>query len=416
MKSEEDRENTWWGLLRETPLLPGLLALMLLLAVATSCSGESVVGARDIGPDTADLSLLSDMLPGEDVRPASDLGDTPEDAGNTPTPDAAGDMGVIEDASQDMAPEPWPIWDCTCEDPLAVCYIRWCARPDLMCDPSAEPDPCPEGYGCSQRGYCTCHSEERNGCAPRCNSDADCGSRLVCNRFRGICVDPLPCRNDTECGEGTYCIRPDDDPNGKCGELGTLAVGEACSRAHDCRSGMCSWGMLDEAGNPTQRCKQTCLRDADCLAGEECRFGNPRAYCEPRSTRCPISCGVDERCIARSDGTAECRPSFCRWTQDCTEGDCIAFPGLYAQGSCDSGRTEKLCKRTEFRTHPDDPYCRLTPCAARGDCAAPYECLPPHGDFPVPGAFCSRPVTLDCDQPHHTGDMGRSACPADMGL
>lgn len=141
-------------------------------------------------------------------------------------------------------------------------------RPDLVCDSIAAD------------GVAFISSERQPGhCLPRCGSDADCPTGLVCHRQAGICTSfPPPgnpvgsaCSLETDC-DGHECEDRDSAGVGTCTALCTLGALSGCGYARDssargaaCLTAKVQANRFSEGSGDVGLCRELCDVDSDCI-------------------------------------------------------------------------------------------------------------------------------------------------------
>ncbi|MEO0325690.1 MAG: hypothetical protein AAF447_22225 [Myxococcota bacterium] len=148
-------------------------------------------------------------------------------------------------------------------------------------------DDCPTGFGCISAGTesvcfptgCAddteCRSDEEciaGGCFDTCRDGATCGDGLGCLPLNSIfnvdgVTDPIcfdVCQNDEQCSGSQVCAGETADTFGQCitecADATECAAGEACVD-------------FDGATGGERECRDTCVLDGDCRAGETCDAG-----------------------------------------------------------------------------------------------------------------------------------------------
>jgi len=150
-------------------------------------------------------------------------------------------------------------------------------RTDFACTPSwvntgkpcSEPEDCEMGERCDV----TCFRDVPT-CMPRCNSDADCDTRLFCDPRSGECVTELPGgrRLSERCNVSTEedpcrgsCGMIERAEGGRCDETCTLGAYPSCGVVPDPPNVGCAIPVNDHAGFGDQGfCALLCDCSADC--------------------------------------------------------------------------------------------------------------------------------------------------------
>ncbi len=241
--------------------------------------------------------------------------------------------------------------------------------------------------------------------AQPCDSDADCGSGLICVTAEssalteggpagGLCT--LPCTDDCEeVGPNAVCLSFGDNgaycmplceigdgvqdcaqrPDMVCDVLPAF-LGTVCSTDTDCQTGAGCLGS--ECAVPVPVCLPKCRADSDCPEGR---------FCDPSLGECvddePAGGGIGEPCDPDA-GSEECR-GFCdSEAQRCVET--CAF-GVYPACGSDStteGTAECLAPFFDPFDRGDAGLC-FALCDCTSDCAEGLSCI----------SFASPDVQLD---------------------
>jgi len=91
----------------------------------------------------------------------------------------------------------------------------------------------------------------------------------------GMCADPDECRDNGDCNSNQYC---GDPISGKQTCKALKSQGQACTKANQCATGRCAWGMC--------AAEDECRSNSDCRSNEYC--GNPVAgkdRCKPKKAK-----------------------------------------------------------------------------------------------------------------------------------
>jgi hypothetical protein len=210
----------------------------------------------------------------------------------------------------------------TCADPTASCVSRGPGGTSICVPASIETgclDPstmtgadgnCACQRDCQPRATCSLESDSgspRGRCVELCESAIDCGAGNVC--VTGMCMHN--CVADTDCPVGSYCQLPSDCFSGQCNlysgyceptPTAGAAMGAACVRDNQCRSGNCfdfctalcnvhvqtcpdgTFCADDGNGDSAGLCVPACQSAGDCPQDFSCMPRPDRAagsYCAP---------------------------------------------------------------------------------------------------------------------------------------
>jgi Cys-rich repeat protein len=192
------------------------------------------------------------------------------------------------------------------------CQSGRCLGGTCQCDQDGD---CPSGQRCFKPalGGNFCSATDL-ALGASCSRDEECRSSHC---EGGECV----CRQDGDCPSGQVCRTPITGRN-RCeaGEDGTLAVGAACQRDAQCKSGRC------------ERDECVCRSDSDCPAGQSCYTPVTGAnYCSSTTLALGASCSRDSQC--RSDKCQD-RECVCKKDSDCPSGQMCKKP-VIGKNRCD---------------------------------------------------------------------------------
>ncbi len=292
------------------------------------------------------------------------------------------------------------------EDSYLACNARNMELQD--CD-DTNPMVFPHQAGMDWRGDVPAGYEPCNGRNDDCNDDtteADgCASGEVCYRPPAeaalACYPIADCRTTggSICGPGTFCA-----PDGRCtiemmgmectpltrdprcqadsycnaaGEcVPTRPLGEGCTSAIECASGLCFESRLFGLTASVSFCGQSCCTDADCGSGFRCFVpGTGARSCLPEGMVSAVAaCGHDDdcpgqRCRALGDGArvrSQCSPSsggglgsLCWSNSDCGSGICDPLCSIVCRrtADCDGGGGTLGCGYSDGA--PTVPHCLL---------------------------------------------------------
>jgi hypothetical protein len=126
---------------------------------------------------------------------------------------------------------------------------------------------CAEDSDCAKSEFCTAGIPNftENACKPKKGRGATCTTKRQCTSGRcsfGFCADPDECRLDADCNGGEYC---GDPVSGKRTCKALKSRGQACTRASQCATNRCAWGLC---ADPDE-----CRSNAGCSSGQYC--GDP---------------------------------------------------------------------------------------------------------------------------------------------
>lgn len=295
-------------------------------------------------------------------------------------------LGCAEDRVLHEGP---PSATCRCPDPSAKCVDGLCYKPgdcgESGCD---APFVCNSPHAETPACICEYAADSWSECAPRCDSQTDCGPLFECQQPEGICRYRYECLSDDLCPDDQVCMSPDVgeailklDPSVQfrsvCGEIiRDAGLGEACEHDEDCASGRCR-GYFDN-----ECTSERCIANADCGAGERC----VSRVCAPAAGPCEYCDDGERLCI---EDSAACVIA-CSTSSQCGDSDCgfDNFGLLYCR------EADRRCDDNEFFVDPTGywqehgPICALhQACWASTDCPETYRCLPVWGDAT---GYCAR--------------------------
>ena len=200
---------------------------------------------------------------------------------------------------------------------------------------------CKEDSDCAVNEYCSKMGADprTNTCETRKPRGAVCTDKRQCSTDRcswGFCADADECRGDNDCSAGEFC---GDPISGKRSCKALLQRGNVCTKAMQCASGRCSWGVCadpDECradsdcdsdeycGDPIsgkRSCKtlqqrgQVCTKAAQCASGR-CSWGMCADADECRSN---ADCGGNQYCGDPLSGKRKCK-DLLQKGKACTKG------------------------------------------------------------------------------------------------
>lgn len=169
-----------------------------------------------------------------------------------------------------------------------------------------EDSDCATGEFCSNTGL----DPRKNSCQVKKSRGTACTDKRQCSSDRcswGFCADPDECRADSDCSGGAYC---GDPVSGKRSCKTLKSHGQACTNAAQCSTGRCSWGFCADADE--------CRADNDCSNGEFC--GDPisgKRSCKTLKARGQV-CTKAVQCSSGRCSWGVCAdPDECRSNSDC---------------------------------------------------------------------------------------------------
>ena len=151
--------------------------------------------------------------------------------------------------------------------------------PDPINIPDPSPKNCEDDEGCDVDHFC-----DEGVCTPRCQSDDDCGSDMLCSSCGKCQPKGIPatcgasqifCTEGISCGPGKTCLN--NRCHYECADSSTCGVGQICSE------GLC----IDDPAPATPEC----ILNYDCQNGT-CINGFCHAQCEQS-----FQCGSESLCI-----------------------------------------------------------------------------------------------------------------------
>lgn len=181
----------------------------------------------------------------------------------------------------------------------------------------------------------------------KCVVDGDCEDGLLCGtstllttaivpvNSQPICTKP--CCSTTECAPGFVCFSAATGGNFCVAAdraertpppAGGKSAGGSCTKATDCRSGLCAGRCQDAPGTAcntaedcpsgacsgSRRCVDTCCASSDCTGGSTCRILTV-------ATHVVWSCGAPNSGSAVKD-----LGETCSATSECKNDNCVGFP------------------------------------------------------------------------------------------
>lgn len=192
------------------------------------------------------------------------------------------------------------------------CLSGRCLGGTCQCDQDGD---CPTGERCFKPavGANFCSATDR-AIGANCTRDEQCRSSHC---EGGQCV----CRHDGDCPAGQVCRTPITGQN-RCeaGDDGNLALGAACQRNAQCKSGQCEGDQC------------VCRSDSDCPAGQSCFTPvGAQNYCESTTLGLGATCRRDSQCRSDKCEGGEC---VCRKDSDCPSGQKCKTP-VFGQNRCE---------------------------------------------------------------------------------
>ncbi len=184
---------------------------------------------------------------------------------------------------------------------------RYCEQETFTCQPRAD-----VGQSCSASGSTAPQCLEalacnEGACTRACASDLDCANGEICydtgdENVPAICRPraTVDCADSAECGEGQYCLSPDD-------ACGGISANTACEA-----NPSCDWDATE-----------------GCFAFVQCELLDPNA-CGAQSSDCAVqdasTCRDRVSCEAQTD-EAGCMGAGCQWNGTACENACAAHDG-----------------------------------------------------------------------------------------
>ncbi|MBI5610280.1 MAG: hypothetical protein HY902_15490 [Deltaproteobacteria bacterium] len=384
-----------------------MIAFAVLLALASGCGGDPVVGPAG-GSDS--LAIKNDAAT-SDVDPANqqDQSAVPADA-----PDAAGDSEPVGDAAADAAPECTSHADCTTKSLclLGVCsatgHCQWTAKADLT--------PCDDGNACTADDLCS-GGVCSGGPAPGCDDLNPCTADS-CSPVQG-CVH-TSVKGAVACDDGNPCSSDDFCAGGSC-EAGTTIC--QCQNSGDCAKfedgNLCNGSLYcNKAKGPPYTCdlnpasvvtcstamdspcqKNTCIpstgackllvspQNSPCDDGDSCTAGDSCSdgLCQAGTNVC--LCKKDADCAAFEDGNA------CNGTLFCNKAKAACQINPITVVTCktvdDTSCLQNVC-------NPKEGKCHLIPVHEGKLCDDGNPCTP--SEICAAGACSSATNTCDCQK------------------
>ncbi len=311
--------------------------------------------------------------------------------------------------------------DCTgknCAD-NARCELGDCGSCKRLCDP-AQGKKCGDDDKCN--GTCDIEScpgqgtcEKKNG-KFTCECQPDCEGKN-CGESDG-CPGGNTCSNNT-CGPGETCREV--DPGSKPKEFACLCS-DSCSGIDECGA-KTPCGVKECPGkcsDPDDRCAKKEKDKFTCECRPQCK-GKPCNAPDGCGTggRCGSgSCGPDQRCFAKKDGTGQFE---CRCSKSC-KGKACGEPDTCGKGSCKGtcdGEQEQCQEQSDGKfACVCKPKCSGKPCGAKdgcggfcgnGSCDGEKRCFENTCQSPKcnPKGLCGAPDGVGgeclgkCEQPNH---------------
>lgn len=280
---------------------PTLLTLLLFLAGAVACGGNSTSGS--------------------DVAEADTASDTTADVEDGALPACESDEECVE-----QLPTP------------GECRVARCRASACVIEVADDNTYCDNGNACTQFDFCT-GGECQDGLDVDCDDEDSC-TEDTCDPVEGclhalapacrcdgpgaVCNDDNPCTDDS-CDEDTgLCVFAKLDDGTSCD------AGFECTAGDTCQDGVCQPGTADpcEDGNPCT--DATCEEETGCdytFNDRACDDGDPctvldacaEGTCggQPSASACP--CTEDADCAAYDDDEDRCDGGY-----DCQAGGCVA--------------------------------------------------------------------------------------------
>jgi microsomal dipeptidase-like Zn-dependent dipeptidase len=176
----------------------------------------------------------------------------------------------------------------------------------------SDDDGCKEDSDCRSGEFCskTGADPRKNTCENKKAHGALCTDKRQCSTGRcswGVCADADECRADGDCAGGEFCSDPISGKR-QCKTL--LQRGQLCTKAIQCGSGRCSWGVCADADE--------CRADGDCDSGEYC--GDPisgKRSCKTLQQRGQICTGGAQCASGRCPWGVCADADECRSNADC---------------------------------------------------------------------------------------------------
>lgn len=175
-----------------------------------------------------------------------------------------------------------------------------------------------------REGICLTTSNE---CSVGCSQDTDCATAAnqICSSFRfsqtshvDLCV--TGCTDNSSCSNGNVCtINPDlsnNDIDQVCeAPLGAKQLGELCSNASECDTGLCLTTFLFDA--------TPCTTDSQCTAGRTCEC----PVNDPNCTTGKICAETTQKCSRICDDNTDCAGGAAGNTMtSCSNDVSVALP------------------------------------------------------------------------------------------
>ncbi|RMG18597.1 MAG: hypothetical protein D6729_06840 [Deltaproteobacteria bacterium] len=303
-----------------------------------------------------------------------------------------------------------PYCDTVTAECVACLSNEHCAGFGQVCEAGS----CVTPTTCNDDAQCTDPARPRcdpaGGTCVACLEDTDCdvAARQTCDTATHVCVDFVPCQDDSDC---------DGDPGGPVCRVET---GEcvACLEDADCIVGTgrvcdpstftCTGGTrcVTDAGCqglPTGRCDDRLQLCVECLSSADCKPVGSTCDLAARRCRPPVACTSDAECAATPE-TPVCDPGTGYCVECVADGDCANPEAVCAGGVCDAG--------------PPSGGRPGSPCASYSDCEAAsvhppdqfrYFCLEP-GDVGLPWqwyqGYCIGLCDTDADCPAGSKCLG----------
>jgi hypothetical protein len=262
---------------------------------------------------------------------------------------------------------------------------------------TATTKPC-DGYACAATA---CHTS--------CVVNTDCSMGYRCDTSTGLCVStgeagspcdaahvPSDCKSGLTCVDGSCCTATACTAPKRCNVDGAkgsckIPLGEACSAAADCGSGLCVDGVC---------CSTSCT--GQC---EACDVDGSKGTCAPvvgaaHGSRAACSDGGGDACkVMECDGNRDRTAcvAFKNSTEtECSPASCTAGSAI-APGKCDGAGVCSIPAATTCAPFACDAKICKTTCAADSDCA--------------PGNVCNASTCVTATST--CSEDGQSSLPAD---
>ena len=178
-----------------------------------------------------------------------------------------------------------------------------CDGVDQDCDSQVDEDAtCPPDHVC-----------DRGECRPNCSISVEfaCGTNLVCDSTKGICIDPA-CQGVT-CPEGKVC---------KAGACVGACDGITCPYGYECFLGQCVNRCEDVTCGAGQVCIEgACFPGCGTCEGIQCATGLACSGGQCADPSCPNGCPNNKHCV-NGACVDNCEGAVCPQGQVCRNGRC----------------------------------------------------------------------------------------------